>query len=136
MHRMVVTQGRIDELWGLACADAGYEPHVPMFIVASTASVDRGERNVYFDPGTQPDTRYVPLTDAELDQLRQAQGRHRVVVAADATEPQMLGLMRWGLENAPVRPQIPASSTSSPTPSARSAPSTARSAPAATSSAT
>jgi hypothetical protein len=102
----MLPQTRIDELWRLACEDAGYDPEgdsfdTPLFQLASEAKVaQEGQRNVYFDPGAEVDTRHVPLTDAELHRLRAADGRHRVVVAADADEPQMLALMRWGLEHA------------------------------------
>lgn len=97
---MPLDQARIDELWRITCEDAGYVPDEPMLVLATKASVDRSERNAYFDPGAEVEARYLPLTDGELARLRQAEGRHRIAVAADANEPQMLGLMRWGLEHA------------------------------------
>jgi hypothetical protein len=97
---VTLTQSKINELWGIACADAGYSPDEPIFVLATTASVLRGERNAYFDPTADLKTDLLPLTSQELDRLSKADGRHRVVVAADADEPQMLALMRWGLEHA------------------------------------
>jgi len=103
---VTVPQTRIDELWRTACEDAGYDAQAdddwdaPMLLLASNASIARGERNAYFDRGAEVDTKLLPLTDDELARLREAEGRHRIAVAHDADEPQMLALMRWGLEHA------------------------------------
>ena len=104
-ERVALTQAEIDELWRIACEDAGYDPEgddrdTPMLLIASKASIARDERNAYFDPGAEVTAKHLPLTDDELRRLREAEGRHRIAVAADADEAVMLALMRWGLEHA------------------------------------
>jgi hypothetical protein len=102
---VTLPQTRIDELWRIACEDAGYDPQgdgwgTAMLLLASAASVARGDRNAYFDLGAEVDAKLLPLTDDERARLRAAEGRHRIAVAIDADEPLMLALMRWGLEHA------------------------------------